>query len=121
MNTRKRNETNFERLSRGVRFKAMGLLLGEGDEPGSGALETRALLINLVLDKRNAQLLAGDQGQGLRLLVESAFAHTDPLILKILKNVASHDGPTKAMFVVSERTLGENRFAEDSSRTRRNC
>ncbi len=64
-------------------------------------LELVGLLVNLAVCKRNAQLLAGDDGVGLKLLVERAFRKKHALLLKLLRNIAAHDGPTKPMLVVS--------------------
>lgn len=65
------------------------------------AIELMALLINLSLNKRNAQLIAGDDGEGLRLLMQSAVERRDVLTLKIARNIASHDGRTRSMLIVS--------------------
>uniref|UniRef100_A0A914XR60 Kinesin-associated protein 3 n=1 Tax=Plectus sambesii TaxID=2011161 RepID=A0A914XR60_9BILA len=83
---------------------AMSILLGADV---AGILEVKAFLVNVALEKRNAQLLAGDQGQGLRLLFERAFSQRDPVILKIIRNIAMHDGPTKAHFIEYIANLAE--------------
>lgn len=62
-------------------------------------LELIALGINLAANKRNAQLIC--EGPGLRLLMRRAFKFNDPLLLKMIRNISQHDGPTKAQFVVS--------------------
>lgn len=62
-------------------------------------LELIALGINLAANKRNAQLVC--EGPGLRLLMRRAFKFNDPLLLKMIRNISQHEGPTKAQFVVS--------------------
>ena len=62
-------------------------------------LELIALCINLAANKRNAQLIC--EGPGLRLLMRRAFKFKDPLLLKMVRNISQHDGPTKNLFVVS--------------------
>lgn len=62
-------------------------------------LELIALGINLAANKRNAQLIC--EGPGLRLLMKRAFKFNDPLLLKMIRNISQHDGPTKVQFVVS--------------------
>uniref|UniRef100_A0A915PQC9 Kinesin-associated protein 3 n=1 Tax=Setaria digitata TaxID=48799 RepID=A0A915PQC9_9BILA len=58
----------------------------------------KAILINIALEKRNAQLLCGTDGEGLNLLLEAALNRRDQLLLKIVRNIAIHSGPTQAMF-----------------------
>ncbi|VDK88244.1 unnamed protein product [Litomosoides sigmodontis] len=58
----------------------------------------KAILINAALEKRNAQLLCGADGEGLNLLMEAALSQKDQLLLKIVRNVAIHSGPTQAAF-----------------------
>lgn len=58
-----------------------------------------ALAVNLAANKRNAQLMC--ENDGLRKLVERAFQFQDCLLLKMIRNISQHDGPTKILFVVS--------------------
>lgn len=58
-----------------------------------------ALAVNLAANKRNAQLMC--ENDGLRRLVERAFQYQDCLVLKMIRNISQHDGPTKILFVVS--------------------
>ncbi|XP_078687580.1 kinesin-associated protein 3-like isoform X3 [Branchiostoma floridae x Branchiostoma belcheri] len=60
-------------------------------------LELVALCINLAINKRNAQLVC--EGSGLKLLMKRAFKTKDPLLMKMVRNISQHDGPTKGMFV----------------------
>ena len=69
-------------------------------------LELIALGINLAANKRNAQLIC--EGPGLRLLMRRAFKFNDPLLLKMIRNISQHEGPTKAQFVVSNICTGTN-------------
>ena len=80
-------------------------------------LELMALGINLAANKRNAQLVC--EGPGLRLLMRRAFKFNDPLLLKMIRNISQHEGPTKVQFVVSwqnshrVRNSGQKKIAED--------
>ncbi|KAK6102101.1 Kinesin-associated protein (KAP) family protein [Brugia pahangi] len=65
---------------------------------GNNSNIVKAILINIALEKRNAQLLCGTDGEGLNLLIEAALNGKDQLLLKIVRNIAIHDGPTQAMF-----------------------
>ncbi len=60
-------------------------------------LEVMALAINLVANKRNAQLIC--EGHGLRVLMQRAFHYQDALIMKMIRNISQHDGMTKSLFV----------------------
>lgn len=66
----------------------------------------KAILINIALEKRNAQLLCGTDGERLDLLIEAALNQKDQLLLKIVRNIAIHSGPTQAMFSVNKNLLG---------------
>ncbi|TKR76730.1 hypothetical protein L596_017831 [Steinernema carpocapsae] len=59
----------------------------------------KAILINIALEKRNAQLICGADGQGLDLLVGLALEHSDVLLMKAVRNIASHHGPTQDNFI----------------------
>ena len=61
-------------------------------------IELIALAINLAANRRNAQLIC--EGNGLRLLMRRAIKFKDPLLMKMLRNISQHDGPTKSEFVV---------------------
>ena len=61
-------------------------------------LELLALCINLSANKRNAQIIC--EHNGLRLLMKRAFKFKDPLLMKMVRNVSQHDGPTKNLFIV---------------------
>lgn len=71
----------------------------------NGSEIVKAVLINIALEKRNAQLLGGADGQGLDLLIEAALNQKDQLLLKIVRNIAIHNGPTQAMFSVCPSSL----------------
>ncbi|CAI4231132.1 unnamed protein product [Auanema sp. JU1783] len=66
---------------------------------GAGSDVTKAILLNACVEKRNAQLVCGSNGQGLDLLMESALDNMDLLVAKIVRSIAVHDGPTQDMFV----------------------
>lgn len=78
-------------------LQVMKLLL-ESQEPQAD-LELMALCINLAANKRNAQLIC--ENNGLRVLMKRAFKFKDPLLMKMIRNISQHDGPTKTLFIVS--------------------
>ncbi|XP_068216893.1 kinesin-associated protein 3 isoform X3 [Palaemon carinicauda] len=59
-------------------------------------LELMSLAVNLAANKRNAQLIC--EGSGLKLLMKRALKHRDPLLTKMIRNIAQHEGPTRALF-----------------------
>jgi hypothetical protein len=73
---------------------AMNMLLdGPQDEMN---LELVALCINLAINKRNAQIMVEDNR--LRRLMARAFRNQDSLIMKMIRNIAMHEG-TKQNFI----------------------
>ena len=62
-------------------------------------LEVLALCINLAGNKRCSQLIC--ENNGLRFLMKREFKFKDPLVMKMIRNISQHDGPTKTMFIVS--------------------
>ncbi len=63
-------------------------------------VQCTSLLVNCALDKRNAQLLCGDDGAGLALLFSKAFERRDALLMKVVRNIAFHNDPLIHTFVV---------------------
>ncbi|KAG7176251.1 Kinesin-associated protein 3-like, partial [Homarus americanus] len=59
-------------------------------------LELMSLAVNLAANKRNAQLIC--EGAGLKLLLKRALKYRDPLLTKMIRNIAQHEGPTRALF-----------------------
>ncbi|KAK6052503.1 Kinesin-associated protein [Cooperia oncophora] len=74
---------------------------------GNGSEATKAVLLNACAEKRNAQLVCGHDGQGLRLLMDAAIDGRDLMVAKIVRSIASHEGPTQDMFVSSMPRLLE--------------
>ena len=62
-------------------------------------LEVLALCVNLAANKRCAQIIC--EGSGLKLLMRRALRSRDPVVMKMIRNISEHDGPTKTAFVVS--------------------
>ena len=62
-------------------------------------IELISLAINLAANRRNAQLIC--EGNGLRLLMRRAIKFKDPLLMKMIRNISQHEGPTKREFVVN--------------------
>ncbi|CAG0887335.1 unnamed protein product [Cyprideis torosa] len=62
-------------------------------------MELLALAINLAANKRSAQLICGEGGQGLRLLLKRAVKQQDVLLMKMIRNISQHDGPSKQLFL----------------------
>lgn len=82
---------------------------------GQASDVTKALLINAVVEKRNAQLVCGADGQGLDLLMEQALDNNDLLIAKIVRNIAAHTGPTQELFFKWKSRLVECMMRDASS------
>jgi len=61
-------------------------------------VEVLALCINLAANSRCAQLIC--EGAGLKHLMRKAFKHKDAMLMKMVRNISMHDGPTKALFIV---------------------
>ncbi|XP_055896459.1 kinesin-associated protein 3-like isoform X2 [Biomphalaria glabrata] len=72
----------------------MKLLL---ESPETPDIELLALCINLASNKRAAQIIC--EGQGLKLLMKRAFKFKDPLLIKMIRNLSQHSGPTKNLFI----------------------
>ena len=60
--------------------------------------ETIALGINLACNARCAQALC--KGPGLKLLMRRALNSQDSLLMKMVRNISQHPGPTKRLFLV---------------------
>lgn len=43
------------------------------------------------------------QGNGLKMLMKRALKLKDPLMMKMIRNISQHDGPSKNLFIVSVR------------------
>lgn len=43
------------------------------------------------------------QGNGLKMLMKRALKLKDPLMMKMIRNISQHDGPSKNLFIVSIR------------------
>lgn len=72
----------------------MKLLL---ESPDQLDLELISLCINLAANKRNAQLIC--EKNGLKHLMKRAFKFKDQLLMKMIRNISQHDGPTKNLFL----------------------
>ncbi|XP_036437324.1 kinesin-associated protein 3a [Colossoma macropomum] len=59
--------------------------------------ELISFCINLAANKRNAQLIC--EGNGLKMLMKRALKLKDPLMMKVIRNVSQHDGPSKNLFI----------------------
>uniref|UniRef100_A0A0R3PGN1 Kinesin-associated protein n=1 Tax=Angiostrongylus costaricensis TaxID=334426 RepID=A0A0R3PGN1_ANGCS len=79
---------------------------------GSGSEVTKAVLLNVCAEKRNAQLVCGQDGQGLALLLDAALDGRDLMVAKIVRSIASHEGPTQDIwhfyYYLSRRIEDEN-------------
>uniref|UniRef100_A0A914MPG2 Uncharacterized protein n=1 Tax=Meloidogyne incognita TaxID=6306 RepID=A0A914MPG2_MELIC len=83
----------------------------------------KCLLINIVLEKRNAQLICGTNGQGLDALISLIFEIEkceDTLTIKIARNIATHEGPTREMFGKWMPKIVENFITKLNSTTTEN-
>lgn len=68
---------------------------------GTSSEVSKGLLLNIALEKRNAQLICGSDGSGLDVIATTALANTDHVLIKVLRNIASHSGPSQLFFSVS--------------------
>lgn len=88
---------------------AMKMLL---ESPEKADIELLSLCINLAANKRNAQIVC--EGKGLKLLMKRAFKFRDPLLMKMIRNISQHDGPTKNLFVDYISDLAEAMLQADN-------
>ncbi|XP_060922963.1 kinesin-associated protein 3-like [Limanda limanda] len=56
-----------------------------------------AICINLAVNKRNAQLMC--EGDRLKMLMKRALNTKDCQLMKMIRNISKHDGPTKPLFI----------------------
>lgn len=73
----------------------MQMLYEHGEEDFE--IELISICINLAANKRNAQLMC--EGNGLKMLMKRALKMKDCLLMKMIRNISQHDGPTKALFI----------------------
>ncbi|KAF7654529.1 hypothetical protein LDENG_00068530 [Lucifuga dentata] len=59
--------------------------------------ELISICINLAANKKNALLMCEDNG--LRKLMKRALKMKDWLLMKMIRNISQHDGPTKPLFI----------------------
>uniref|UniRef100_A0A8B9RA13 Kinesin-associated protein 3a n=1 Tax=Astyanax mexicanus TaxID=7994 RepID=A0A8B9RA13_ASTMX len=59
--------------------------------------ELISFCINLAANKRNAQLIC--EGNGLKMLMKRALKLKDPLMMKMIRNISQHDGPSMNLFI----------------------
>ncbi|XP_041861743.1 kinesin-associated protein 3a isoform X2 [Melanotaenia boesemani] len=60
-------------------------------------VELISLCINLAANKNNAQVIC--QGNGLKMLMKRALKLKDVLLMKMIRNLSQHSGPTKSSFL----------------------
>uniref|UniRef100_A0A8C2I4R4 Kinesin-associated protein 3a n=1 Tax=Cyprinus carpio TaxID=7962 RepID=A0A8C2I4R4_CYPCA len=75
--------------------QVMKMLFDCGDERIDA--ELISFCINLAANKRNAQIMC--EGNGLKMLMKRALKHKDPLMMKMIRNISQHDGPSKNLFI----------------------
>ena len=68
------------------------------ESPENPDVELLSLCINLAANKRVAQIIC--EGTGLKMLMKRAFKFHDSLLMKMIRNLSQHDGPTKNLFIV---------------------
>lgn len=69
------------------------------------SLTVKGTLINLAVEKRNAQLICGADGKGLDDILDLAFREKDSMLMKLARNLASHDAAIQQNFVVCFKRL----------------
>uniref|UniRef100_A0A3B4VKD2 Kinesin-associated protein 3a n=1 Tax=Seriola dumerili TaxID=41447 RepID=A0A3B4VKD2_SERDU len=60
-------------------------------------VELISLCINLAANKNNAQVVC--EGNGLKMLLKRAVKLKDVLVMKMIRNLSQHSGPTKSLFL----------------------
>ncbi|XP_055363761.1 kinesin-associated protein 3a isoform X2 [Betta splendens] len=60
-------------------------------------VELISLCINLAANQSNAQVIC--EGAGLKMLMKRAIKLKDVLVMKIIRNLSQHNGPTKSLFL----------------------
>ncbi|KAF3690486.1 Kinesin-associated protein 3 [Channa argus] len=60
-------------------------------------VELISLCINLAANRSNAQIIC--EGAGLRMLMKRAMKLKDVLVMKMIRNLSQHTGPTKSCFL----------------------
>ncbi|TDH06343.1 hypothetical protein EPR50_G00131050 [Perca flavescens] len=73
----------------------MQMLYEHGEEETEA--ELISICINLAANKRNAQIMC--EGNGLKMLMKRALKMKDCLLMKMIRNISQHDGPTKSVFI----------------------
>ncbi|XP_061635119.1 kinesin-associated protein 3a isoform X2 [Phyllopteryx taeniolatus] len=59
--------------------------------------ELISLCINLAANKINAQVMC--EGNGLKMLMKRSMKLKDVLVMKMIRNISQHNGPTKSLFL----------------------
>ncbi|XP_052443106.1 kinesin-associated protein 3 [Carassius gibelio] len=75
--------------------QVMKMLFDSGEERIDA--ELISFCINLAANKRNAQIMC--EGNGLKMLMKRALKLKDPLMMKMIRNISQHDGPSKNLFI----------------------
>ncbi|KAM9478548.1 kinesin-associated protein 3a isoform 2-T3 [Salvelinus alpinus] len=73
--------------------------------------ELISFCINLAANKRNAQVIC--EGNGLKMLMKRGLKLKDVLIMKMIRNLSQHDGPTKNLFIDYVGDLAAQMGAEE--------
>ncbi|XP_030288712.1 kinesin-associated protein 3a isoform X1 [Sparus aurata] len=60
-------------------------------------VELISLCINLAANKSDAQVIC--EGNGLKMLMKRALKLKDVLVMKMIRNLSQHNGPTKSLFL----------------------
>uniref|UniRef100_A0A8C4ZXU2 Kinesin-associated protein 3b n=1 Tax=Gadus morhua TaxID=8049 RepID=A0A8C4ZXU2_GADMO len=74
-------------------------------------IELISFCINLAASKKNAQIMC--EGNGLKMVMKRALKMKDCLLMKMIRNISQHDGPTKALFIDYVGDLAAQMAAEE--------
>lgn len=44
------------------------------------------------------------------MLMKRALKFKDPLLMKMIRNISQHDGPTKSLFIVSTNVISDSSY-----------
>uniref|UniRef100_A0A0N5AKS1 Kinesin-associated protein 3 n=1 Tax=Syphacia muris TaxID=451379 RepID=A0A0N5AKS1_9BILA len=82
---------------------------------GKASDVAKGLLVNIALERRNAHLICASDGSGLDLIATAAFSTTDKMLIKVLRNIASHSESLHKFFFKWAHNLLEKAisFGED--------
>ncbi|CAD5219778.1 unnamed protein product [Bursaphelenchus okinawaensis] len=71
---------------------SISMLLEMIESKPDQALVPKSILVNIALEKRNAQIIVGPEGAGLDKLITLLESQKDNVIIKLIRNISHHEG-----------------------------